>query len=341
MHAHSQFAMKRSSGQVSEEAPLPKRPKVAQELFDISPIVDKKGDGRFYEERFFRWREINGRNDPNQPLKAKLNSWRTFVHLENESKMEQLLQRGRPRSHEEAPRSTVPGEDATGFARTRESHRERQTLEPGEVPTCLRSVGIQATGPDRSVDASSTVEPCDPRDQGLPQRSSDVLPGGQSEEAAGYAKSIERLWKWKSRHRAQIDELEKRCVKLQSRCDLCESRCNDFESLAVGQAALIETLTTSLAQSRELVDELQKNQEARARQHERLLASVAEAGGVLDNLRQDFDARLRDLESVKESSFDVLQRLYAEKKLQGDELTTLRDQVDRLHRAFQDRQMQG
>jgi uncharacterized protein YqiB (DUF1249 family) len=66
---------------------------------------------------------------------------------------------------------------------------------------------------------------------------------------------------------------------------------------------------------------------------------VEETGKVLEVLQTQYQSRLSALEAVKDQSFDVLQRLYAEKNLHGDELVTLRghvekllDQVDRLRK---------
>ena len=326
--------MKRPSGQDSEEVPAPKRPKVVPELFDITPILKKRGGQEFYKERFFRWRRINGRDDPNQQYAAKFDSWKTFVRLENEHKMERLLQRGGKHPQERTPRSAVSDDDATGCSRTRERHREHQTPVFDEVPKCLRSVDNQATGPDRSAVASSDAASIDLDDQESTRQPSGDLREGQPTEVAANAKAIERLWKWKSAHRAQIAAHEERCATLEARCEKCESRCDDLETLVGEQASLIDALNNDLnaccAQCRDQVDRLQKNQEDRARQHDRLLAAVEEAGVVLQTQRREFDSRLRPLESVKEQAFDVLQQLHAEKQLHGEELTTLRAQVEKL-----------
>ncbi|KAF1314284.1 hypothetical protein FI667_g16804, partial [Globisporangium splendens] len=87
-----QSAMKRPSDQVNqgEERPLSKRQQIAPELFDVTSILNRDGDKEFYMERFFSWRRINNR-DPNQPIAAQRDSWRTFVRLENENQMERLL----------------------------------------------------------------------------------------------------------------------------------------------------------------------------------------------------------------------------------------------------------
>ncbi|KAF1318929.1 hypothetical protein FI667_g13509, partial [Globisporangium splendens] len=99
-----QLAMKRPSDQVNrEERPSSKRQRTAPELFDISPILKKKGDLEFYKERFFSWRRINDRDDPNQHIAAQRDSWRTFVRLENENKMERLLRRGNARAQRRTP----------------------------------------------------------------------------------------------------------------------------------------------------------------------------------------------------------------------------------------------
>ncbi|KAF1319491.1 hypothetical protein FI667_g13102, partial [Globisporangium splendens] len=88
-----QLAMKRPSDQVNRE----------EQLLDISPILKKKGELEFYKERFFSWRRINDRDDPNQHIAAQRDSWRTFVRLENENKMERLLRRGNARAQRRTP----------------------------------------------------------------------------------------------------------------------------------------------------------------------------------------------------------------------------------------------
>jgi hypothetical protein len=74
--------MKRPSDQVNrEELPSSKRQRTAPELFDILPILKKKGDVEFYKERFFNWRRVNNRDDPDQPIAAQRDSWRTLFVL--------------------------------------------------------------------------------------------------------------------------------------------------------------------------------------------------------------------------------------------------------------------
>ncbi|KAF1315470.1 hypothetical protein FI667_g16045, partial [Globisporangium splendens] len=149
--------MKRPSDQVNqgEERPLPKRQRTVPELFDVTSILKKKGDLEFYKERFFRWRRINDRDDPNQHIAAQRDSWRTFVRLENENKMERLLRRGNARAQRRTPaddranpssgrRSVAPG-DATSGSRSCGPRREHQTPSSAVVPTCPSSVDIHAT----------------------------------------------------------------------------------------------------------------------------------------------------------------------------------------------------
>ncbi|KAF1319921.1 hypothetical protein FI667_g12761, partial [Globisporangium splendens] len=142
-----QLAMKRPSDQVNrEERPSSKRQQTAPELFDISPILKKKGELEFYKERFFSWRRINDRDDPNQHIAAQRDSWRTFVRLENENKMERLLRRGNARAERRTPaddranrssgrRSVAPG-DATSSSHSCGPRREHQTPMSDEAPTC-------------------------------------------------------------------------------------------------------------------------------------------------------------------------------------------------------------
>ncbi|KAF1325161.1 hypothetical protein FI667_g9443, partial [Globisporangium splendens] len=99
-----QLAMKRPSDQVNrEERPSSKQQRTAPELFGISPILKKKGDLEFYKERFFSWRRISDRDDPNQHIAAQRDSWRTFVRLENENKMERVLRGGNARAERRTP----------------------------------------------------------------------------------------------------------------------------------------------------------------------------------------------------------------------------------------------
>ncbi|KAF1317315.1 hypothetical protein FI667_g14853, partial [Globisporangium splendens] len=161
-----QSAMKRPIDQVNqdEERPLPKRQRTVPELFDVTSILNRDGDKEFYMERFFRWRRINNR-DPNQPIAAQRDSWRTFVRLENENQMERLLRRGNARAERRTPaddranpssgrRSVAPGDAASG-SRSCGPHREHQTPSSDVVPTCPSSVDIHATELCRSVEDST------------------------------------------------------------------------------------------------------------------------------------------------------------------------------------------
>ncbi|KAF1324842.1 hypothetical protein FI667_g9706, partial [Globisporangium splendens] len=84
--------MKRPSDQVKrEERPEPKRQRTTPGLYDISAIRKKRGGRRFYKELFFLWRKMSGSDDPGQSSTAKLESWKTFVRLENENLVEPWL----------------------------------------------------------------------------------------------------------------------------------------------------------------------------------------------------------------------------------------------------------
>ncbi|KAF1318687.1 hypothetical protein FI667_g13671, partial [Globisporangium splendens] len=344
--------MKRPSDQVNqgEERPLSKRQQTAPELFDISPILKKKGDLEFYKERFFSWRRINNR-DPNQPIAAQRDSWRTFVRLENENQMERLLRRGNARAERRTPaddranpssgRRSVAPRDATSGSRSCGPRREHQTPSSGVVPTCPSSVDIHATELCRSIDGSTASflddESVDLRDQQSTQPPSDDLPESLSMGVGLNAKTIERLWKWKSAHRAQIETLEVRDAILSDRCESLEDQVKEQEpridSLTFGPAqyrALESRFEQRFEQVQGELERLQKAEKAREMHHERLLRSVEEAGTALEVLRKEYNSRLLVLEAVKEESFDVLQRLYAEKNLQSDELFALRNQVESL-----------
>ncbi|KAF1313361.1 hypothetical protein FI667_g17446, partial [Globisporangium splendens] len=344
--------MKRPSDQVNqgEERPLSKRQQTAPELFDISPILKKKGDLEFYKERFFSWRRINDRDDPNQHIAAQRDSWRTFVRLENENKMERLLRRGYARAQRRTPdddranpssgrRSVAPG-DATSGSRSCGPRREHQTPSSDVVPTCPSSVDIHATELCRSVDGStaSSHESVDPHDQQSTQPPSDDLPESLSMGVGLNAKTIERLWKWKSAHRGQIEALQQRCSTLEERCESLENLVADHESKidvpteGCAQCSALESRFEERFQQvqGELV-RLQKNEKSRELAHDRLLRSVEEAGSALEVLRGEYHSRLQALETMKDQSFDVLQLLYAEKNLQSDELFALRNQVEKLH----------
>jgi hypothetical protein len=352
----SQLAMKRPSDQVNrEELPSSKRQRTAPELFDILPILKKKGDVEFYKERFFNWRRVNNRDDPDQPIAAQRDSWRTFVRLENENKMERLLRRGNAHAQRRTPaddrvnlssgrRSAAPG-DATSGSRSCGPRQEHQTPMSDEVPTCPSSVGIHATELCRSADGSTASfhddESVDLHDQQSTQPPSDALPESLTAGVGLNAKTIERLWKWKSAHRAQIEALEVRDAILSDRCESLEDQVREQESridsLSDGPAqylALESRFEQRFEQVQGELERLQKAEKAREVYHERLLRSVEEAGTALEVLRTEYHSRLLLLEVVKEESFDVLQRLYAEKNLQSDELFALRNQVEKLHDQF-------
>ncbi|KAF1334271.1 hypothetical protein FI667_g1892, partial [Globisporangium splendens] len=348
-----QLAMKRPSDQVNrEERPSSKRQQTAPELFDISPILKKKGELEFYKERFFSWRRINDRDDPNQHIAAQRDSWRTFVRLENENKMERLLRRGNARAQRRTPaddranrssgrRSVAPG-DATSSSHSCGPRREHQTPMSDEAPTCPSSVDIHATELCRSVDGSTTSflddESVDLHDQQSTQPPSDALPESLITGVGLNEKTIERLWKWKSAHRGQIEALQQRCSTLEERCESLENLVADHESkidvLTEGSAqcsALESRYEERFQQVQDELVRLRKNEKSRELAHDRLLRSVEEAGSALEVLRGEYHSRLQALEAVKDQSFDVLQLLYAEKNLQSDELFALRNQVEKLH----------
>ena len=345
-----QSAMKRPNDQVNrEEPPLSKRQRKAPELFDISAILKKKGNREFYMERFFCWRRINNRDDPDQHVTAKTDSWRAFVRLENEYKMERLLNRAgygrtpdRDRAKPCSSRGSAISDDTTISSRSCGQHREHQTPLSDVVPTCPSPVDSRATELCRSVDGSIASflddESVDLRDRLSTQPPSDALLESLTTEVGLNEKTIERLWKWKSAHRGQIEALQQRCSTLEERCD-------GLENLVAEQESTIGVLTAGSAQCsalesrfeerfQQVQDErvrLQKDEKCRELAHDRLLRSVEEAGSALSVLRGEYHSRLQALESVKDQSFDVLQRLYAEKNLQGDELFALRGQVEKLH----------
>jgi hypothetical protein len=353
--------MKRPSDQVNrEECPSSKRQRTAPELFDISSILKKKGDLEFYKERFFSWRRVNDRDDPDQPIAAKRDSWRTFVRLENENKMERLLRRGNARVDGRTPqhdralsssgrRSVAPG-DATSCCRSCEPRREHQTPLSVEIPTCPSPADSQATELCRSVEGSTASFRADesfgPCDQQSTQPPIDALPEHQSAGVGLNAKTIERLWKWKSAHRVQLEELEVRNAILADRCESLEVQVKEQESridslsFRLSQYDGLESrVEERFAQLQGELDRLQQTEKSRETHQDRLLHSVGESGKVLEVLQTQYQSRLSALESVKDQSFDVLQRLYAEKNLHGDELVTLRghvekllDQVDRLRK---------
>ncbi|KAF1317976.1 hypothetical protein FI667_g14258, partial [Globisporangium splendens] len=316
--------MKRSSDQVKrEERPEPKRQRTTPGLYDISAIRKKRGGRRFYKELFFLWRKMSGSDDPGQSSTAKLESWKTFVRLENTRILSSL-----------GSRRSSARESTTSSARNCEPRREHQTEESLEVPTCPSPADSQATVLCRSVDGSTTSllddESIDPRDRLSTQRSNDTLPDDRSEEVGLNAKTIERLWKWKSAHRAQIEALEVRNAVLEDRLKEQESKIDLlFDGLAQ-RSAMESRFEQRFEKIQAELERLQKAEKACDAYHERLLRSVEEAGTSLEILRKEYHGRLLALETIKDESFDVLQRLYAEKKLHDDELQTLRELVERL-----------
>ncbi|KAF1335545.1 hypothetical protein FI667_g1304, partial [Globisporangium splendens] len=310
-----QLAMKRPSDQVNrEERPSSKRQQTAPELFDISPILKKKGELEFYKERFFSWRRINDRDDPNQHIAAQRDSWRTFVRLENENKMERLLRRGNARAERRTPaddranrssgrRSVAPG-DATSSSHSCGPRREHQTPMSDEAPTCPSSVDIHATELCRSVDGSTASflddESVDLHDQQSTQPPSDALPESLTTGVGLNEKTIERLWKWKSAHRGQIEALQQRCSTLEERCESLENLVADHESkiddLTEGSAqcsALESRYEERFQQVQDELVRLQKNEKSRELAHDRLLRSVEEAGSALEVLRGEYHSRLQ------------------------------------------------
>ncbi|KAF1318663.1 hypothetical protein FI667_g13668, partial [Globisporangium splendens] len=330
--------MKRPSDQVKrEERPEPKRQRTTPGLYDISAIRKKRGGRRFYKELFFLWRKMSGGDDPGQSSTAKLESWKTFVRLENENLVERLLGNlggTLENDHKELGSSRSSArESTTSSVRNCEPRREHQTEESLEVPTCPSPADSQATVLCRSVDGSTTSL----LDDESTQRSNDALPDDRSEEVGLNAKTIERLWKWKSAHRAQIEALEVRNAVLEDRCESLEDRLKEQESkidLLFDGLAQRSAMESHFEQRFEKIqaelERLQKAEKAREMHHERLLRSVEEAGTALEILRKEYHGRLLALETIKDESFDVLQRLYAEKKLHDDELQTLRELVERL-----------
>ena len=113
------------SGRSPHEAPCRtehpvKRQRLNGGLYDIAPIVNKRGDVEFYRERFSTWRRINNRDDPRQSRAAKENSWRSFVFLENKNRMDSLLGRGPIQlGHGSGDRA-----DATSRSHTRERRQD-------------------------------------------------------------------------------------------------------------------------------------------------------------------------------------------------------------------------
>ncbi|KAF1331234.1 reverse transcriptase, partial [Globisporangium splendens] len=328
-----------------EEQPEPKRQRTTPGLYDISAICKKRGGRRFYKELFFLWRKMSGSDDPGQSSTAKLESWKTLVRLENEHLVERLLGNlggTLENDHKElGSRRSSARKSTTSSARSCEPRREHQTEESLEVPTCLSPVDSQATVLCRSVDGSTTSllddESIDPHDRLSTQRSNGALPDDRSEEVGLNAKTIERLWKWKSAHHAQIEALEVRNAVLEDRCESLEDRLKEQESkidLLLDGLAQRSAMESRFEQRFEKIqvelERLQKAEKARDAYHERLLRSVEEAGTSLEILRKEYHGRLLALETIKDESFDVLQRLYAEKKLHDDELQTLRELVERL-----------
>lgn len=311
-------------------------------------------------ERFFSWRRINNHDDPDQPIAAKRDSWRTFVRLENENKMKRLLRRGnacvggRTPQHDRALSSSgchsvAPG-DAASCSRSCEPRREHQPPVSVEISTCLSPADSQATehcgsveGSTASFHANESFGHCDQQSTRTPIN---TLPEYQSAGVGLNAKTIERLWKWKSAYRVQLEELEVRNAMLadhreslkvqvkeqESRIDSLSFRLSQYEGLE-------SRVEERFVQLQGELDRLQQTEKSRETHQDCLLHSVEEAGKTLEVLQTQYQSRLPALEAVKPQSFDVLQRLYAEKNLHGDELVALRghvekllDQVDRLRR---------
>ncbi|KAF1314268.1 Copia proteinlike, partial [Globisporangium splendens] len=219
---------------------------------------------------------------------------------------------------------------------------EHQIPMSDEAPTCPSSVDIHATELCRSVDGLTASflddESVDLHDQQSTQPPSDALPESLITGVGLNEKTIERLWKWKSAHRGQIEALQQRCSTLEERCESLENLVADHESKidvpteGCAQCSALESrFEERFQQVQDELVRLQKNEKSRELAHDRLLRSVEEAGSALEVLRGEYHSRLQALEAVKDQSFDVLQLLYAEKNLQSDELFALRNQVEKLH----------
>ena len=129
-------------------------------------------------------------------------------------------------------------------------------------------------------------------------------------------------------------DLKTRCQNLEAHAIECDSRHDALEAKAT-QASVSKTeFESRLRQTQDDVLKLQETEKIRCLSHFRLLGVVEEAGSTLGTLRGDVETRLVALESVKDQSFDVPQRLYAEKQLQSDELATLREQVETLRQQM-------
>ena len=339
----------RRASEHDSSLPAKKQKSIQVELFDIAGIKSLRGDVEFYRDRFFAWRRANGRDDPTQTLVDKTNSWRTFVRLENERKIDFLLRKARLSArrgseiHRASDRCSSDCTEATNCSRTHERHRGHQPQGFHDAPTCLRSADTPAIahGISDSIASSgaSTVSdhPDDPRSN--PPTNGDFH-DSLSPEVGLNAKTIERLWRWKSAHRSQIAELSQHCSDLTTRCESLEARCgaleNDFDFVRA-PTSQTSSQKPDFESSLQAIDsdlrDLQKREKARDLNHSRVLSAVEDAGSLIGSLRSEFEARLVALESVKEQSFDVLQRLYAESQLQTTELARLREQVDGLQQT--------
>lgn len=337
------FDSVQSQHEAHNPAKRQKKSALSMKLYDIASIRDRRGDVDFYRDRFFAWRRVNRRDDPTQSLADKTNSWRTFVRLENEGKIDSILQkvnlsaRRGSQTQRTPDRSSIGKAEATVGSRTRERHRERQPRGSHDFPKCLRSADSHANARGRSdssaSSSASTVSdhPDGPRST---QPATDDLRESQSSEVGLNAKTIERLWKWKSAHRLQIAELSQHCSDLTARCESLEARCESLEARCGALEDRLDLVAsaphseTALQTIHADLRGLQQREKERDSKQSRLLGAVDDAGSVLDKLRGELEARLAALESVKEQSFDVLQRLHAESQLQTTEMARLREQVD-------------
>lgn len=220
------FDSDESQHEARHPAKRQKKSAPSMKLYDIASIRDRRGDVDFYQDRFFAWRRVNRRDDPTQSLADKTNSWRTFVRLENEGKIDSILQkvnlsaRRGSQTQRTPDRSSIGKAEATVGSRTRERHRERQPRGFHDSPKCLRSADSHASARGRSdsFDSLSSGGAQTESDHLDDPRSTppatDDLRESQSTEVGLNAKTIERLWRWKSAHRVQIAELVQHCSDL-------------------------------------------------------------------------------------------------------------------------------
>lgn len=120
--------------------------------------------------------------------------------------------------------------------------------------------------------------------------------------------TIGRLWRWKRALHLQVKQVHRYSSNLMTRTD----------HLAASFVNVEDSLTAASGDS------------VREQTHTHLLQAVEVTRASYEALRSNHEDRLYELEAVRDLSIDIVKCLYAERKLQTEELGRLHAQLDDL-----------